>query len=401
MPTDNMINKITVMHIITRMDMGGSAQNTLLTCLGLDKSRYRVTLVTGLSRESRMTEAETEAVNRMMDEAVQNGVDITRVPALARSLNPIYDIQALWALWRIIRKGKPDIVHTHTSKAGILGRWAAWLARVPVIVHTPHGHVFYGHFAAFFSKLFLITEKLTAPLTHKLIALTKGERDDYLALNLFASDSMEIIHSGVDIDAFAKVEADTGALRKELGIPEDALVVGSVGWLLPVKNPVGLLDALIPLLCERPELYLVFVGKGELEPVLREKAREKGGGDRVVFAGWRKDIPELMRLFDVFALPSLNEGMGRVVVEAMASGKPVVAADVGGIPDMVHHGKNGYLVDPQDTVSLKTAVAGLLDDSRLRESMGIEGRKTADRFGLSAMISRIEVLYESVLGGRT
>ena len=396
-----MPKKITVMHIITRMDMGGSAQNTLLTCLGLDKSRFRVTLVTGLSRESCMTRPETEAVNRMTAEAEQQGVDIIRVPFLVRSLHPVNDVLAFCALWGIIRRKKPDIVHTHTSKAGILGRWVAWLARVPVIVHTPHGHVFYGHFAVFFSKLFLITEKLTASLTHKLIALTKGERDDYAALKLFAPERMEIIHSGVDLAVFKNNGNRAGKVRRELGIPEDARVVGTAGWLLPIKNPQGLLEAMMPLLSDRPDLYLVFVGKGELEPVLRQAALENGLTDRVVFTGWRRDIPDVMRAFDVFALLSLNEGMGRVVVEAMASGKPVVAANVGGIPDLVCHGENGYLVDPRDMVALRDAVERLLGDERLRETMGKRGRETAEGFGLSAMISKIEALYESVLGGRS
>lgn len=388
------------MHIITRMDMGGSAQNTLLTCLGLDKSRYRVTLVTGLAHESRMTETETETVSRMTAEAVDQGVYIIRMRSLVRSLHPVNDIRALLALWRIIRKENPDIVHTHTSKAGILGRWAAWLARVPVIVHTPHGHVFYGHFSAFFSKLFLFTEKLTAPLTHKLIALTKGERDDYLDLNLFDPDRMAVIHSGVNLDAFINDDNDPLKVRKELGIPEGALVVGTAGWLLPIKNPAVLLEAMIPLLDARPILYLVFVGKGDLEPALKQRAIESGVADRVVFTGWRQDIPRLMRVFDVFVLSSLNEGMGRVVVEAMASGKPVVAADVGGIPDMVSHGENGYLVPSRDEIALRTAIEKLLDNERLRQTMGKRGRETAERFGLSAMISKIEALYESVLGGR-
>lgn len=395
-----MTELITVMHIITRMDMGGSAQNTLLTCLGLDKEKYRVILVTGLSRESHMTGPETESVEAGMEEARRQGVAIIRVPALVRNVHPFYDALALLSLWRLIRRTRPDIVHTHTSKAGILGRWAAWLARIPVIIHTPHGHVFYGHFASFFSKLFLLTEKLTAPVTHKLVALTRGERDDYVSRRLFTDDRMKIIHSGVDIDSFMKVPVDGGEKRLELGIPEEAVVVGTVGWLLPIKNPAGLLEAMAPLLKNRPGLYLIFVGKGDLLPALKQKAFEMGVAGQVLFTGWRRDIPELMRVFDVFALPSLNEGMGRVVVEAMASGKPVVAGNVGGIPDMVRHGKNGFLVNPRDTAVLRTAIESLLDDAVLRDMMGKKGRETALQFSLPAMISKLELLYESSSGGR-
>jgi glycosyltransferase involved in cell wall biosynthesis len=390
-----MINKIKLMHIITRMDMGGSAQNTLLTCLGLDRKKYRVTLVTGLSRESRMTPAEKEAVESGLEKARRQGVEIIRLPALVRSLHPLYDFSALLALWRIIRREKPDIVHTHTSKAGILGRWAAWLARAPIIIHTPHGHVFYGHFASFFSRLFLLTERVTAPVTHQLVALTRGERDDYLALRLFTEDRMPVIHSGVDIDPFLATRSNGAGIRRELGIPDVATVVGTVGWLLPIKNPLGLLEAMIPLLKSRSDVFLVFVGKGDLEPHLKRKTLKAGVDGNVVLAGWRRDIPEVMKAFDVFVLPSLNEGMGRVVVEAMASGKPVVASDVGGIPDMVRDGDNGFLVDPRDPDAMRAAIERLIDDPAMRAAMGEKGRATAFSFSLAAMISKIEALYES------
>jgi glycosyltransferase involved in cell wall biosynthesis len=390
-----MTARVTVMHIITRMDMGGSAQNTLLTCLGLDRKKYRVILVTGLSRESRMTPSETEAVESGLEEARRRGVVVIRLPALVRSIHPLYDALGMLELWRVIRREKPDIAHTHTSKAGILGRWAARLARVPVIIHTPHGHVFYGHFASLFSRLFLLTERVTAPITHQLVALTRGERDDYLSLRLFTDDRMHIIHSGVDIDAYMNGRTDGQEKRRELGIPEGTVVVGTVGWLLPVKNPGGLLEAMIPLLQSRPDLFLAFVGKGDLEPALKRRAVEAGVEGKVVFAGWRRDVPEIMRAFDVFVLPSLNEGMGRVVVEAMASGKPVVAADVGGIPDMVRHGENGLLVDPRDTGVLRASIETLINDPALRSAMGEKGRETALHFSLPAMISKIESLYES------
>lgn len=391
---------IHVMHIITRMDMGGSAQNTLLTCLGLDKSKYRVTLVAGLSLESRMTDEELTSVNQMVDCAKNQCVDIVLLSPLVRSIHPAKDLLSLWALWRIARREKPDIVHTHTSKAGILGRWAAWLARVPVIIHTPHGHVFYGHFADLYSKLFLLTERLTAPLTHSLIALTKGEKNDYSSLKLFDDDRMQIIHSGVDLVPFHRVKKSNIKTRKALGIPESATVVGTVGWLLPIKNPHGLLEAMVPLMKDRPDLFLVFVGKGDLEPVLKQNARQSGVAENVIFTGWRQDIPDLMQAFDVFVLPSFNEGMGRVVVEAMASGKPVVAANVGGIPDMIRHGANGFLVDPKNVFELTLAVEKLLDNARLRDAMGQKGRSAAERFSLKFMISKIDALYESFSGGR-
>lgn len=389
------LEKIKVIHIITRLDKGGSAQNTLLTCLGLTE-RYELVLVHGLSPESQMTDWEKQSVDSEIKEAKKKGVKVIRIPYLVRRIEPVQDIGAFFSLLKLMIKEKPAIVHTHTSKAGILGRCAAKLAGVPIIVHTPHGHVFYGHFSPLASRLFVIVERLMAFITDRMIALTEGERNDYIALSVCDPDKIVTIHSGVEIDRYMKAEVNIEDKKRSLGLNPKSLVVGIVGWLLPIKGPMYLLKAMARVWQSHPEIKLVFVGKGELEDELRTETFRMGVSERVTFLGWRDDIPEIMHALDIFVLPSLNEGMGRVLVEAMAAGKPIVASRVGGIPDLVKHGQNGFLVGPGDIEGLSLAIRKLLIDKKMRDEMGRRGRTMALDFGVEKMVEKIDELYSSL-----
>lgn len=386
-----------IIHTITRLDMGGSAQNTILTCIGLAKEGYRVILIHGLSLESRMTRDESLAVEHMVQMARNQGVEIVPLPHLVRRLDPFRDFLAWANLFRLLAAERPDIVHTHTSKAGILGRIAAWTARIPCIIHTPHGHVFYGHFGPLASRSFLAVEKLIAFITHKIIALTEAERNDYIDCNLCRPEKIAIIHSGVNGDQYMKAKVDIRNKKGSLGLNPGFLVIGTVGWLLPIKGPMILLEAMKDVWKGFPDVDLIFVGKGELEGQLRAEAHRIGGGGRVKFLGWRSDIPEIMQLLDIFVLPSLNEGMGRVVVEAMAAGIPVVASGVGGILDLVKHRQNGLLVEPGNANDLTFAIKELLGDKELRYEMGLKGRSRARNFSVEKMLEKINELYYSLL----
>ena len=383
------------MHIITRLDMGGSAQNTLLSCSELT-GKYELVLVHGLSFESGMTATEKETVDGQVEAARQKGVRIIAVPGLVRRISPFDDLRALFDLLKHIRHEKPALVHTHSSKAGILGRLAARLAGVPIIVHTPHGHVFYGHFSPPASKLFLLMEKAFDGITDRTIALTEGERNDYLKLAVSKAHKIDIIHSGVDIARFRSGRTDRAALKKQLGIGPRSLVVGTAGWLLPIKGPMHLLHAMITLWQKKIDSVLIYAGKGELEGRLKAEALRRGVADRVFFLGWRSDIEDIIQLIDIFVLPSLNEGMGRVLVEAMAAAKPVVASNVGGIPDLVRHGQNGFLVSPGDRDGLAGCIEKLLADSQLRRQMGKRGQDLSRHFSVEMMIAKIDALYFSL-----
>ena len=381
-----------ILHIITRLDMGGSAQNTLLTCLKLSR-KYEMVLVCGLSQESNMTDSEREAVDKQIDQAHENGVKIIKVSSLVRRISPVSDILALCDLIRIIKAEKPDVVHTHTSKAGLLGRMAAKIVSAPNIVHTPHGHIFFGHFGPVFSKIFLWIEKVFSTITDRVVALTGGESRDYKELNVYAPEKISEIHSGVDIEKFKRSPVGAVEKKRALGLDQNGLVVGFIGWLLPIKGPMHLLKAMENVWRDRDDVILVYIGKGDLDVDLRAEALKISANGRINFLGWRNDIDEIMPVFDIFVLPSLNEGMGRVLVEAMAAGKPIVASNVGGIPDLVKHNHNGLLVPPGDEKALAAAIMQLINDPEKAKMMGQCGRELCHQFSLDAMIEKIDQLY--------
>ena len=387
------MNKI--LHIITRMDRGGSAQNTLLTCQALS-GKYDVVLAHGLSLESKMTDWERQSIETQIKEARKHGLRDITIPSLVRRIDPVRDIRAFLALWALLRREKPTIVHTHTYKAGILGSWAAKMAGVPIIIHTPHGHIFFGHFSPLVTRCFMIIERLTAAVVDRMVALTEGERRDYVAFSVASPDKMATIHSGVNIDQFMKVKRNGREKKRSLGLDTNGFVVGTIGWLLPIKGPMYLLKAMAEIWHTHPDIQLVYVGKGDLEEGVKAEAYRTGVSDKVKFLGWRDDIPEIMQVLDIFILPSLNEGMGRVLVEAMASGKPIVASNVGGIPDLVKDGHNGFLVGPGDVNGLSLAIKKLIEDEQLCLKMGAKGRAMARNYGVEEMIKKIDDLYTSL-----
>ena len=375
--------------------MGGSAQNTLLTCQRLS-CKYQILLAYGLSLESKMTDSEKEIVEAELAIARGSGVRAIAVPSLVRRIDPIKDIRAFYELIKIIRQEKPDIVHTHTSKAGILGRLAAKLIKIPHIVHTPHGHVFYGHFGRAFSWIFLQLEKIFAYFTDYIVALSEGELQDYYDLSVYPPEKVVKIHSGVNVQEFESREINVIDKKRSLGIGPIGCCIGFVGWLLPIKGPMHLLRAMKYVWQDFGNANLVFVGKGDLDIDLRAEALKLNQNGMVKFLGWRNDIDEIMQIFDIFTLPSLNEGMGRVLVEAMAAGKPIVASNVGGIPELVNHGENGLLVPPGDEIALADSIKRLISDPEKAKLMGLKGRKRCRQFSLESMVEKIDDLYEEL-----
>ena len=376
--------------------MGGSAQNTLQTCVKLS-NKYETVLVHGLSYESRMTDREKQIIEDGIKESGVQGVKVIQLPSMVRRIRPLKDFKTLLCLVWLIFKEKPDIVHTHSSKAGILGRLAAKIAGVPHIVHTPHGHVFYGHFGIFASKIFLGVEKIFSKFTDRMVALTDGEKNDYVRLSVCPPEKLYKIHSGVELKPFMQANGNRVEKKRSLGLDPNGTVIGFVGWLLPIKGPAYLLKAMGHIWPDHPTASLVMVGKGELDVDLRAQALRMNANGRVKFLGWREDIHEIMPVFDLLVLPSLNEGMGRVLVEAMAAGKPVVASEVGGIPDLVRHGETGYLVRPADEKALANGIKKILNDPERARQMGRRGKAYCRQFSLEAMIEKLDDLYSDLV----
>ena len=380
------MKKIKIAHIITRLDKGGSAENVLLTCIGLDKNEYDCTLIYGRSQNQD---------RQLVEEAKRNNVKLIYVPSLIRSVNPVKDMQAFIKLFYCMLKGRYDIVHTHTSKAGILGRWAAKLGGVPVIVHSPHGHIFYGYFNSFITRIFILLEKITALITDNIITLTERGRDDHVKLAIGPREKFEVIPSGIEIDRCLNSKTDIKVKRRELGLPEDLPIVGSIGRLVPIKGYIYFIEAINLVLKEMQDVHFLLAGKGSEENLLKCRVREMKIEDKVTFLGWRDDLIDIFNILDVFILSSINEGMGKVVIEAMACGKPVVATMVGGVPEIVIDGETGILASPRDPKGLKDAMITILRDKKLREKMSQAGRGRIDSyFSIENMVKMNENVYK-------
>lgn len=389
-----------VIHVITRLDHGGSAENTMLTALGHDRAQFEPLVVAGYPGrwDAQGGQAATEENCRRLDKA---DVRWTLLPSLTREVNPIKDAQALWELICLFRQEQPMLVHTHTSKAGVLGRVAAWVARVPVIVHTPHGHVFYGHFGSFRSWLFLQIERGLSALTDRLIALTEAERQDHLDREVGKADRFAVVPSGIDRERFGRARAQGKQLPDWFGCPPGSQVVGSVGWLTDIKGHRYLIEAVSMLKKDFPSLHLVIVGSGDQLDALLQQAKLTGLDDAVHFLGHRDDIEVCLAGMDLFVLPSLNEGMGRALVEAMAAGLPVIASRVGGIPAVISHEHTGLLVPPGDAGALADAIRRVLDRPDWAKQLGLTaGRSVDSRYGSFSMVRVIESIFTEILNAR-
>jgi glycosyltransferase involved in cell wall biosynthesis len=390
--------KTRILHIITRLDKGGSAETTLQVASLLNREKYEIFLVHGLSLESNMGVMEQEALILDLSLAVKKGVRVFTIPSLVRRLSLKNDLLAFVSIYRLLKRIKPHIVHTHTSKAGVLGRVAAYLAGIPIIVHTPHGHIFHSYYGCIVTKMIVFVERILSLMTDKINALTDRERDEHLECGIASTNKYIIIHSGVMLQQIMNKDIDVETGKKKLGIPQNSNVIGAVGRLVPVKGHKYLVSAAKKITKEFDNTVLVFVGDGYLESKLERQAESLGIRNNIIFAGWRSDVIDVLDLFDILVLPSLNEGMGKVLIEGMALGKPIVASSVGGIIDLVKNGDNGILVPPRDPDGLSDAILRLIRNKNLAQRLGENGKaKVYPEYDTLVMIRQIEDLYESLL----
>ena len=392
------MEKTKIIHIITRLDKGGSAETTLQTVSLLDHKKYELFLIRGLSLESNMSNMERESVERDLSLAEAKSIKVFALPSLVRRLSFKNDLLAFISIYRLIKRIRPHIVHTHTSKAGLLGRPAAFLARVPVIIHTPHGHVFHSYYGPFMTRIFIIAERILSLMTDKIAALTDRERDEHLEQGVASIEKYTIIHSGVMLQQIMNMNIDIETGKKEFGIPQNSNVIGVVGRLVPIKGHKYLVSAAKRIIKEFDNTVFVFVGDGYLESRLEKQAESLGVRKHIIFAGWRKDVIEVLDLFDILVLPSLNEGMGKVLIEGMALGKPIVASRVGGIIDLVKNGDNGILVSPRDSDALGEAILTLIRNKNLAQRLGEYGKANiSPEYDTFVMVRQIEEMYENML----
>jgi glycosyltransferase involved in cell wall biosynthesis len=382
---------IRVLHIITRMIVGGAQENTLLSVEGLDRApQYDVTLVSGIDRGR-----EGELLTR-----ARETTKLVIIPELGRAINPVQDLMAFWKLYKLIREGRYHIVHTHSSKAGVLGRIAAWLAGTPFIVHTLHSLVFHDYQPWIINRSWRIIKKICAPITDHFISVSSIIIQKAIAAGIDRPEKFTTIYSGMELDWFLNASFDSQKVREEFGIPLDAPVVGKIARLFPLKGHDQLMDAAPEIVRRIPNVRFFLIGDGILLEHLQERARNYGILENFVFAGLidRERIPELISAMDVVVHTSLREGLARVLPQSLAMGKPCVSFDIDGAPEVVINDKTGYLVEPFDSEGLAEAISKILQDEELRKAMGEEGRKVVDpSFRAETMVSQISDVYQMLL----
>jgi len=380
-----------VLHIITRLIVGGAQENTLLSVEGLDKlSEYEVTLATGIDNGP-----EGDLLER-----ARRTTRLIVIPELGRSISPFADLKAFWKLYRLIRNGRYHIVHTHSSKAGVLGRIAAKLAGTPIIVHTLHSLVFHEYQPWVVNRLWRAVKKLCAPMTDHFISVSEIISQKAIAAGIDRSEKFTTVYSGMELDWFLKAEADPIAVRREFRIADDALVVGKIARLFSLKGHDQLMDAAPAIVKRHPDVRFFLVGDGVLLEHLRKRALDAGILENFVFAGLipRERIPEMLSAMDVLVHTSLREGLARVLPQALAMGKPCVSFDIDGAPEVVIPDETGYLVRPGDSEGLATAITRLLDDPDLRARMGEAGKRKVDpAFRAETMVNEISGVYKKLV----
>ncbi|MEI6125123.1 MAG: glycosyltransferase family 4 protein [Pseudomonadota bacterium] len=381
--------KIKIIHPITRLILGGAQQNTMETCAYLDQRRFEAQIIAGL---------ETGAEGELLSEIRKRNIPVTIIPELVRRPDPVKDFVALNKMVQLFKAEQPHIVHTHSSKTGILGRWAARFARVPVIVHTVHGwgHHDYQNFLV--KNLYKFLERRTVGFTDKLIVVShlntlKGLRD-----TIGTEEKYITIHSAINLDDFINPACDTVLLKRDLGIDPERPVVGTIGRLSPQKNPIDFVKVAAQVKKVIPDAQFLFIGDGPLRSATEALVKELGLAHDVFLPGLRTDIPALLSCMDVFMLTSLWEGLPRVIPQAMAMGLPVVANAVDGVCEVIEDGVNGFLMSPHAISRMAEKIIELLASANLRDEVGRQGRITAEKeFSVREMIKKIEDLYEALI----
>jgi len=381
--------KIRILHVITRLERGGAPAALLDVLHRCDNKCFEHSIATGIVQKPE---------NDMTLYARDTGFCVFVVPSLVREISPFSDLCAFVRLFFLIHKGKYDIVHCHTSKGGFVGRLAAWLANVRIIIYSPHGDIFEGYFGKIKTCLFTWLEKFAARFSDKIITLTKSGIAPYLAAGIGKKSQYDYIYNGIDVKEFEKRKVDRAQKRNELGIANDRLLIVTAGRLVPVKGYAYLIEAFAWVVKEMPDAHLLFLGDGELREELSRQAEKLGLKNRLSFLGMRTDVPEIISCSDLFVLPSVNEGFGMVLLEAMAMRCPIVATNVGGIPEVVLDDETGILVPPKDPLQLSRAMIKLLKDTALAESMVERGcQRLKNCFDIVKTVLKTERLYADLI----
>ncbi len=374
------------MNIVARLNIGGPAVAVTMLAQKFRERGYESDLVCGTIEPGE---------GDMTYYAVERGVEPIIIPELGRSLSPVRDIKTLWKVYQLIRERQPDVVHTHAAKAGFVGRVAAWMAGVPVIVHTFHGHVFRGYFSPSRTRIFIWLERLTARLSDTIITLSDGLRRELAEeYHITRKGRITVLPLGLDLEPFIQTPRHQGQFRAAWNISPDAPLVGIIGRLTPIKNHTLFLKAAQRLRQQFPAARFVIVGDGESRRDIEAKVDELGLRPAVILTGWQKDMAPIYSDLDVLVVTSINEGTPVVVIEALANCCPVVSTEVGGLPDLLDHGKLGRLTPSDDVEAMSQAISQTLKSPPDGESAQ---RLMIDRYGIDRLMQDLDGLYRGIL----
>jgi len=375
-----------IAHVITRMIVGGAQENTLLTVRGLVEHGHDVVLVTGSSPGPE---------GKLLERLAVPGFEVLEIPALQRELNPVADLCAYRELRQFFQENRFEVVHTHSSKAGILGRLAARRAGVPIILHTVHGQPFHPYEAWWRNRLYIHAECVAARACDRILAVCQAMIDQCVAARVAPREMYRVVYSGMEIEPFLQARRDP-ALRRRLGIPEDAPVIGKIARLFHLKGHDCLLAAAPAVVREFPAVRFLLVGDGILRQPLEREIRRLGLERNFVFAGLvpPADIPQYTAQMDGLVHLSLREGLPRTVVQALATGVPAVGFALDGTPEVIVDGQTGYLCPPRDVAAVAAALLKLLRSPQRARDLGRRGQEfVRHRFDWRQMVAAIEGEY--------
>jgi len=373
-----------VCYIITKLELGGAQKFTLYTAEHIDKDKFEAFLITGQGG--------------MLDDEASEKLKMYSIPGLVREISPVKDLKALFHILKILRTEKPDIVHTHSSKAGIVGRLAAKLAGVKTIIHTIHGYSFNDTQKRHIKYLYIFLERFCSLFSDKLIVEDEGDIEKGVKHKIAKKEKFTIICSGIDTLKYKEYEPDP-EFRNSLAPAKSAKIIITVGPFKPQKNLKDFINAASVVCRANGDAAFFIVGDGELRKELEEQIASLGLSGKVALLGWRRDIIDLLYACDVFVMTSLWEGLPRTILDAMCCAKPVIANDVGGIKRVVKDGETGYLVKPYDFQHTAEKILYLINNDEIRLKTGQNARDSIGKeFDISYNVRQHEELYRQVKG---
>jgi glycosyltransferase involved in cell wall biosynthesis len=379
-----------ICHIITRMIVGGAQENTLFTIRGHLEKGHEVVLITGPSPGPE---------GKLLENADMPAFEVVEISSLVRQINPVKDLQAYWQLKKFFLSRHFDVVHTHSSKAGIVGRAAAWNAGVPVVVHTVHGQAFHPYEKLWKNLLYIWSERWAAKRCHRIYAVAQAMIEQCVTNHIAPREKYQVVYSGMDTDKFLNSVPEP-QLRQELGIPPNVKVIGTVARLFPLKGYEYFIPAAAAVAKQFPNTHFLIVGNGSMMQLLQDEIAELGLTENFHFAGLvpPDQVYRYIAQMDLLLHLSLREGLPRAVVQALASGKPAIGFDLDGTPEVIVNGETGFIARPENTTNVIAGALRILSDPVAAAKMGENGKKlAAANFNWRMMADILENEYSQLL----